>query len=80
MLLNLIARVFGQKRRHLATFSYPGLLNLAFDCDGQHLRPYEVNEVVKTSGCAAIKNSVFKGQSTNPNYRIPSLLKKTEKI
>ena len=36
--------MFGQKRRHLAPLSYPGLLDLAFKCYGQHPRPYEVIE------------------------------------
>ncbi len=42
MLLNLIPQVFGQKRRHFAPLSYPGLLNLTFESHGQQPRPYEI--------------------------------------
>ena len=38
----LTPRVFGQKRRNLAPLSYPGLLDLAFECHGQQPRPYDV--------------------------------------
>ena len=40
--VNLIPRVFGQKRRDLAPLSYPRLLDLTLKCYGQQPRPYEV--------------------------------------
>ena len=42
MLLNLILRVFLQKRRDLATLSYPWLLDLTLQSHGAQPRPYEV--------------------------------------
>ena len=42
VLLNLITRVFVQKRRYLASLSYPRLLDLALEFHGQQPRPYEV--------------------------------------
>ena len=44
VLLNLIPRVFGQKRRDLAPLSYPGLLDLTLKCHVQQPRPYEISE------------------------------------
>ena len=41
-LLNLIPRVLGQKRRIFTPLSYPAFLDLAFKCQEQHLRRYEV--------------------------------------
>ena len=37
--VNLIPRVFGQKRRDLAPLSYPRLLDLTLECHGQQSRP-----------------------------------------
>ena len=42
MLLFLMPQLFGQKRRYYVSLSYPGLLDLAFECHGQHPHPYEV--------------------------------------
>ena len=39
--------MFGKKRRHLAPISHPGLLDLAFECHGQHPRLYEVIDEVQ---------------------------------
>ena len=33
---------FLQKKRNLAPLIYPGLLDMAFECQEQHPRPYEV--------------------------------------
>ena len=42
MLLKIIPRVFVQKRRYLAHLSYPKLLDLTLECQGQLLRPYKI--------------------------------------
>ena len=46
VLLNLIPKVFGRKRRDLAFLSYPWLLNLTLECHEQHPRPYVVNTLI----------------------------------
>ena len=44
VLLNLITRVFGQKRRDLAPHIYPLFLDLTLKCDRQQPHQYDVTD------------------------------------
>ena len=59
------------KGRHLAPLSYPEMFELAFECKGQHSRPYEViDEVQKLVQILFLTGKSFYKNEGNKNRSI----------
>ena len=81
MLLKLIPRVFVQKRRYLAHLSYPKLLDLTLECQGQLLRPYRILKyLVLTEKKFLEKNNCYISLCYKSMFILSCLIHDTKKI
>ena len=75
VLFTLIPRVFGKRRRYLAPLSYPWLVHMTLDCNGQQPCPYEVWQICPSND---LKGSTIANDKIIFFFLIPSTVPMTE--